>query len=189
MNISRNGAIGLSDLKYVEAKSGYDVKPGDVLFNNANSPELIGKSTVCSVEMPLAYSNHMTRIRTNESVEPSFLAHQLHWLWMTGYFRHRCTNHVNQASISSGPLADSVGVAVPPIGEQRHIVAEIEKQFTRLDEGLLQLSTAEARTRRLPSVIIRKAFERNLPLKPLNELAVIRGGLTMHADRRDIALF
>lgn len=139
MNISRNGTIDLTNLKYVDAKPGCDVKNGDVLFNNTNSPELIGKTAVCSLDLPLAYSNHMTRLRVNSAISAAFLANQLHWLWMSGYFRHRCINHVNQASLSTRPLAETVPIALPPLPEQRRIVAEIEKQLTRLDAASTQL--------------------------------------------------
>jgi type I restriction enzyme S subunit len=81
-----------------------------------------------------------------------------------------------------------IPLCLPPLAEQRRIVAEIEKQFTRLDDGILQLRRAHARSRRCPSVIVRKAFDGNLPMRPLKDLASIKGGLTMHADRQDIAL-
>ena len=40
--------------------------PGDVLFNNTNSTELVGKSALFAgyVE-PIVYSNHFTRLRTS----------------------------------------------------------------------------------------------------------------------------
>ena len=133
MNISRQGTLDLSDVKYVEARVGFEVRTGDVIFNNTNSPELVGKTAVCMLNASLAYSNHMTRLRVNGAIDAVFLSHELHWLWMTGYFRHRCINHVNQASISSGPLIESVPVALPPLTEQRRIVAEVEKQLTRID--------------------------------------------------------
>jgi type I restriction enzyme S subunit len=74
-------------LKYVEGDVPRELTNGDVRFNNTNSPELIGKTTAILIDSRLAYSNHMTRIRLEDEVNPVFVARQLHFLWMTGYFR------------------------------------------------------------------------------------------------------
>ena len=159
MNVSRSGVINLSDVKYVEPKAGFEVRSGDVLFNNTNSPELIGKTAACDLEIPLAYSNHMTRLRMNKASDPKFFAYEIHWLWMAGYFRHRCVNHVNQASISAGPLSETVPLLCPPLAEQRRIVAEIDKQFTRLEQGSQLLQRTEKELKRLLGAGIRSVFD------------------------------
>ena len=108
MNVDRDGQIDLSVVKSVAASDGIELKQGDVLFNNTNSAELIGKTAVVSRrESGFAFSNHMTRVRPESGVDPVFVARQLHFLWMSGYMKHRCTNHVNQASISSKTLANT----------------------------------------------------------------------------------
>ncbi len=44
----------------------YLLKPGDILFNNTNSVDLIGKTAIFRGEFPkCVYSNHLTRIRVN----------------------------------------------------------------------------------------------------------------------------
>lgn len=161
MNISRSGMLDLSELKYVvDVRPGFEVRKGDVLFNNTNSRELVGKTAVCTLDSPFVYSNHMTRLRAHNAIDSVFLAHQLHWLWMTGYFRHRCINHVNQASISSRPLAETVPIALPPLAEQRRIVAEIEKQFTRLDQVGASLARARTNLNRYRASVLKEATTR-----------------------------
>ncbi len=106
MNVDRNGKIDLTTVKFVAAsKNVRRLAVGDVLFNNTNSPELVGKTAVFNQEGDFAFSNHMTRVLFNEEVVPKFAALQLHYLWMRGYFRYNCVKHVNQASVSSGALA------------------------------------------------------------------------------------
>lgn len=112
MNIDREGRLDLTTLKYVAGEIPRELHCGDVLFNNTNSPELIGKTTAVLVDTQLAYSNHMTRIQLENGFNPGFIAHQLHFLWTCGYFRHRCVNHVNQASISSEPLSRTVPILI-----------------------------------------------------------------------------
>ena len=103
MNISKDGKIDLGEVKFVHADvDKRRLTERDVLFNNTNSPELIGKTALAGAHARgLAFSNHMTRVRFNPSVLPEFGAYQLHYLWMARYYLHRCVKHVNQASISS----------------------------------------------------------------------------------------
>jgi len=176
MNISRAGVIDLADVKYVEDKDGPRLSGGDVLFNNTNSPALIGKTAVIQNARDWAFSNHMTRITPATGIMPSYLAHHLHYLWMSGYFRHRCVNHVNQASISSGPLSTTVPIALAPIAEQERIVAAMEEQFSRLDAGVAALQRARQNLKRMrASILAALLFDtsgRELPWVKLGDVLV-----------------
>jgi type I restriction enzyme S subunit len=145
MNIDRDGRMDLSVTKFVSPqKDRRRLAVGDVLFNNTNSPELVGKTVAVNVTGDFAFSNHMTRIRFADGVLPTFGALQLHFLWMRGYFKYNCVKHVNQASVSSRALARGVPfVWAPPI-EQERIVAELEKQFSRLDKAVANLKRVKA---------------------------------------------
>ena len=165
MNVSRDGNLDLADVKYVSPNvSALRVLAGDVLFNNTNSPELIGKTAVIpkTATQEMAFSNHMTRLRPPDGIGASFAAYQLHYLWMSGYFRHRCTNHVNQASISGSSLADSVPLIIAPSKEQTRIVDEIEKQFTRLDAATSALKRVQANLKRYRASVLKAACEGRL---------------------------
>jgi type I restriction enzyme S subunit len=162
-NIDRLGRLDVSELKYIPADADRArIALGDVMFNNTNSPELIGKTTVVSAPGEWAFSNHMTRLRPPAGLSPWFIAYQLHYLWMTGYFRHRCTHHVNQASISSSTLADSVPLVVAPTREQDRIVSEIEKQLTRLDAAVAALKRVQANLKRYRAAVLKAACEGRL---------------------------
>jgi len=163
MNIDRAGKIDLNVVKYVDpAKSVKRLHCGDVLFNNTNSPELIGKTAAISNHTDWAFSNHMTRIAFSERVDPKFAAYQLHFLWMTRYFLHKCVKHVNQASVSSTTLARNVPFIRPPLDQQKHIVAEIEKQFSRLDEAVANLKRVKANLKRYKAAVLKAAVEGKL---------------------------
>jgi type I restriction enzyme, S subunit len=167
MNVSREGTIELGDLRYVPAK--YDARRlarGDVLFNNTNSPELIGKTALVSLAGDgLAFSNHMTRLRFNDAVDARYAAAQLHYLWRMKYFLHGCVKHVNQASVSSKELARTVVLVVPPINEQRRIVAKIEELFSELDKGVESLQTAREQLKVYRQAVLKHAFEGKLTAK------------------------
>ncbi len=110
----------------------------------------------------LAFSNHMTRVRFNPAVVPEFGAYQLHYLWMARYYLHRCVKHVNQASISSRDFARSIPVIVPPVAEQKRIVAKIEELFSELDKGIESLKTAQAQLKVYRQAVLKHAFEGKL---------------------------
>ena len=139
MNIDREGRLDLDSLKYVDGAIPRVLSRGDVLFNNTNSPELIGKTTVVSTDRRLAYSNHMTRISLEDGFDPTFIARQLHFLWMSSYFRHRCANYVNQASIAATPLSSMVPIVVAPFPEQSRIGEALDELFSDLDAGVAPL--------------------------------------------------
>lgn len=157
MNIDRVGRIDLAEVKYVPARDGVRLRAGDVIFNNTNSPVLIGKTASFDLPGEWAFSNHMTRLRPPQGVSQRFVAYQLHFLWMTGYFRHRCTHHVNQASIASGTLARTVPIVLAPELEQRRIVAVIEELFSRIDAGIEALQRARRNLQRMRAAILQSA--------------------------------
>jgi type I restriction enzyme S subunit len=159
MNIDREGRFDLTDVKSVEGDIPKLLKKGDVLFNNTNSPELIGKTTVILTDSPLAFSNHMTRIRLEGGMNPAFVARQLHYLWMAGYFRHRCKNHVNQASIASEPLAQSVPLLVPPPKEQERIADKLDELLSDLDAGVAALERVRAKLKHYRTSVLKAAVE------------------------------
>lgn len=164
MNINREGSLDFNVVKYVPGN--YDVRrlsENDVLFNNTNSPELIGKTAYVSYDgAGAAFSNHMTRLRFHKTVLPKFAAFQLHFLWMARYFLHRCVKHVNQASISSSDLAKSIPFVAPPLHEQYRIVAKIEELFSEVDEGIESLETAREQIKIYRQALLKYAFDGKL---------------------------
>jgi type I restriction enzyme S subunit len=155
MNVSEEGRIDLGNLKFVpKAEADRDVRLlrcEDVLFNNTNSPELVGKTACYDLPEPRAFSNHMTRVRCHpEILDPHYCALVLHTKWMHGYFASICNNHVSQASISRTVLLETP-LPLPPFAEQKRIVAKVE--------GLLaRVSAAGQRLAKVPAIL--KQFRR-----------------------------
>jgi type I restriction enzyme, S subunit len=63
--------------------------------------------------------------------------------------------------ISRGNLA-TIPLPVPPLPEQRRIVAEIEKQFTRLDAGVAALRRVQANVKHYRAAVLKAACEGRL---------------------------
>ncbi len=131
MNITENGKFTWKGLKRITkedfvGKEDYSLLPGDVLFNNTNSKELVGKTCLIVEHINGGYSNHMTRIRVvNERCESAFLAYILHSAWHKGEFLERANKWIGQAGINIKSL-NEFQIPLPTLQAQREIVAEIE---------------------------------------------------------------
>jgi len=131
MNVNEDGRFVAEGMKSIseeeyKGREEYALEPGDVLFNNTNSVELVGKT--CLIEAPIrgGFSNHMTRIRVNRDIcIPRFLSLLLHSAWRKGQFTERATRWVGQAGINTKSLGD-FEIPLPPLEVQKEIVAEIE---------------------------------------------------------------
>jgi type I restriction enzyme S subunit len=152
MNVSSEGRIDFVDVKYVPLDQvnheKHTLRLGDVLFNNTNSPELVGKTAHYGFSEPRAFSNHMTRLRCQtDLLDPKYCALVLHQLWRDGFFIRVCNNHVSQASVSRSVLLETP-IPVPPIAEQRRIVATVEVLLARV-------ATARERLAKAPGILKR----------------------------------
>ena len=164
MNIDRKGNLDFETLKYVPADfNSRRLKSGDVLFNNTNSSELIGKTAYVDKNAhDVAFSNHMTRISFGSYISPKFAALQIHYLWMSRFFLHHCVKHVNQASFSSTDFSKLTPFITPPINEQHRIVSKIEELFSELDAGIASLKKAQAQLKVYRQAVLKAAFEGEL---------------------------
>ena len=100
---------------------------GDILFNNTNSVELVGKSAVFSTVLDASFSNHMTRIRVNRRhAEPGYVHAYLRHLYRRRFFQDRATRWVSQAAFGTAQLK-ALEVPLPPLDEQRRIVGLLDR--------------------------------------------------------------
>jgi restriction endonuclease S subunit len=129
LNITTDGLITLDGTKSIPCTDmqlrKYGLKKNDVIFNNTNSPELVGKTALFELEGIFVFSNHMTRIRPDTKyLEPQYLAVYLHLLWKIGYFKRLCTQWINQAAINKNALGKTL-IAVPPLTLQQKFLTHI----------------------------------------------------------------
>jgi type I restriction enzyme S subunit len=129
-NITNDGILDLSQIKFVAPPSDDDPRwlhPGDVIFNNTNSEELVGKTALFNRNGRFVLSNHMTFLRVLEpgQIDPYWLARLLHLFWYLGMYRALSRRHVNQVSISLERLK-GVRIPLPPLDEQREIARMLQ---------------------------------------------------------------
>lgn len=176
------GSIVWRDIKRMRVSAAeleeYGLREGDLLVNRVNSRELVGKAAFIPPSLePSVFESKNIRVRLDASKAlPKFINYQL----LAGSRRHFAGNAqqvVGMASISQKQLAD-FPIVLTDLDEQRHIVAELEKQFSRLDEAVANLKRVKANLKRQTAAIFS---------------AAIGGGLLGHAafqtqtDRPDFA--
>jgi type I restriction enzyme, S subunit len=130
------------------------VRAGDILISTANSYELVGKvAPVVGVPHKATLGAFISLIRAREGVEPKYLYHQLAWGKTQARIRELASTTTNISNVSTKKLA-VLDLHVPPLSEQRLVVAEIEKQFSRLDEAVANLQRVKANLQRYEKATI-----------------------------------
>jgi len=175
MNIDKVGKINLINTKYVEIEKFDPLMKGDILFNNTNSPELVGKTAHIDFDSNWAYSNHMTRIRIKSPlVNNKWISTYLHFLFTCGYFGKICVHHVNQSSVGSKYLSEKILIPMPSLSEQNLIIRYVERYFSLIDKQYEMIMYELEESNALRQSILKKAFEGKLvPQDPNDEPAEI----------------
>ena len=126
------------------------VKRGEVLFNNTNSQELVGKTTYMDIDgQPFFCSNHMTRIGVIEAeVNAEYLTAVLNAYQRLKVFFSLCTNWNNQSGVNVD-LLRQLPIPIPKIEQQATIAAHIgsmRQEAKRLrQQAEAELETAKHR--------------------------------------------
>lgn len=129
MNITPDGYFTLNGTKYIDESDylpEYNICVGDVLFNNTNSKELVGKTCYIDRELNAGYSNHITRIRVGTQILPQYLSLVLQHMYENGVFLRQCNKWVGQAAINAKVLANQL-IPLPPLDIQKEIVGDIDR--------------------------------------------------------------
>ena len=177
-NIGVDGTLDLSQQFLIPSasKSSEEVllQPGDVLFNNTNSVELVGKTALVREPINAAFSNHITLMRTYANVcGGAWLALSLRTLWQQGFFAQRCNKWIGQAGYNTQMLQETL-IPLPPLAEQRRHVARVESLMARVREAKhLRLETqedAEMLTKVAYTEIFSQAEMRGWDIEPFSEV-------------------
>ena len=130
LNFDTYGQLSLANTKFVPRESVSAVNwlvGGEVLFNNTNSTDQVGKSAVFAFDQPCACSNHVTRMRPLPGNHPEYIASVLNALRRLGYLGLLSTNFNNQAGINTTTLRQ-LRIPQPPQEIQQAIAAEIVRR-------------------------------------------------------------
>lgn len=147
------GYLNLSEVHSIDASereiSKILLQDGDVLFNEGGDRDKLGRGWVWEGQIPeCIHQNHVFRARPRRDViDPFFLSYWGNSRAAKEYFEEEGKQTVNLASISLAKLG-GLPVPVPPLEEQRRIVAKLEALLAKVD-------TSRKRLERIPTILKR----------------------------------
>ena len=109
----------------------------EILFNNTNSQELVGKSAFFNLDGNYFCSNHVTRIKVKkESINPKYLWILLNLYQKQKVFFNLCTNWNNQSGVNI-ELLKTIQIPLPPLDIQQKIVSIMDNAYkTKKDKEI-----------------------------------------------------
>jgi len=132
----------------------------DVLFSIAGTIGRIG--IVRAVDLPANTNQALAIIRPQaEVIDPKYLFHFLNSPIIQQQTKKK-TAGVGRANVSLADVGEFEIWLPRTIEEQKRIVAEIEKQFSRLDEAVASLKRIQANLKRYKAAVLKAAVEGKL---------------------------
>jgi type I restriction enzyme S subunit len=154
----------LGDRKVAEVRKGYTpFRDGDVIFAKVTPCMENGKAAVMKgLTNGVGFgSTEFFTLRPSARVDANYL---LHFLLQRSFRQQAARNMTGAVGLRRVPKAylEQQPIPLPPIDEQRRIVAEIEKQFTRLDAGRASLGRVQIALKRYRASVLKAACEGRL---------------------------
>ena len=133
-NIDKNGYLKLDKNIYIPFNTKYSkVEIGDVVFNNTNSQELVGKTLFIENSIDAYYSNHMTRIKINDELNPNYLWIILNFYQQKKIFFNLCTNWNNQSGVGL-ELLKNLKIPIAPENIQNKLISIIKESYNQKEK-------------------------------------------------------
>lgn len=131
-----DGWIDCSDLMEMDfderERAIYGLQPGDVLLNEGQSIDLVGRSALFHGEPgKYCFQNSLIRFRCGPECLPIFAQAVFKWKLLTGQFRRVALQTTSIAHLGSDRFA-SMRFPLPPMAEQKRIV----RVLTRADRAI-----------------------------------------------------
>ena len=138
-------------------KEKYKLQSGDIVISRAGS---VGLSALIENCPDSVFASYLIRFRVLEHLDRRFV---LWSLKSPGYWKQISQESAGIAlqNVNAKKLA-TLELPLPPLPEQRRIVAEIEKHFTRLDASVAALKRVQANLKRYRASVLKSACEGKL---------------------------
>ena len=154
----------------------YNLIAGDLLFNRTNSAELVGKTGIYRGQQKAIYAGYLILLRPIGTIS-DYLNYVLGSSYARSYCKEVKTIGVQQCNINAEKISTFV-IPLPPLAEQKRIVAKIEELLPKVEEygkaqdALNKLN--EELPEKLKKSVLQEAIEgRLVPQDPNDEPASV----------------
>ena len=162
---AESGEIDVSKTRrFVEVKKGYTpFQKNDVLFAKITPCMENGKMAVVpDLQNNLSFgSTEFHVLRPCNGIEPKFVYFFVSSQAFRNDAEHNMSGAVGQRRVPTSYLEQSL-LPLPPLNEQKRILAKIEELFSELDNGIKCLKTAREQLKVFRHAILKHAFEGKL---------------------------
>lgn len=139
------------------------------------------------------FSNHLSLLRTHaERCEGAWLALVLRGFWQQGFFADNCNKWIGRAGYSTAMLAE-LPIPLPPLDEQRRIVAKVEALMERVREAkrLREGAHKDANTLFIAALeqVLDEVYSRLPTITPLGEFGSACNGRASGSGESNIRVF
>jgi type I restriction enzyme S subunit len=150
----------------------YQLHVGDILLNEGQSPELLGRPAMYRGEIPGAcFTNTLIRFQAFEHVDSNYALYVFRNHMHSGRYRSEGTITTNIAHLGAGRFSN-IEFPLPPLAEQKEIVRRVTTLFAFADRLESRLANTRATAERLTPALLAKAFRGELvPQDPSDEPA------------------
>ncbi|QIW67464.1 restriction endonuclease subunit S [Campylobacter jejuni] len=164
-NISTDGNLNFDTLikikrEFIKEKQSF-IEKNDILFNNTNSTELVGKTALVTQNYNYAFSNHLTKIKLKNQYNSKLVVFYFVLLLKNKYFKKICHQWIGQSGINIDKLK-KIQIPLPPLKEQEQIAEHLDFVFKKA-KALKELYTKELQDyEELKQSLLDKAFKGEL---------------------------
>ena len=148
----------ISESAFASENARTRIAPGDVLLTIVGT---IGRTAVVPEgSQPFSLQRSVAVLTPSANLLPKFLCYQLESPAIQKHFEANA-----RGTAQKGVYLKTLGqtpVVLPPVDLQREIVAELEKQFSRLDEAVANLQRVKANLKRYKASVLKAAVEGRL---------------------------
>ncbi|EAJ4628680.1 TPA: restriction endonuclease subunit S [Campylobacter coli] len=164
-NISTDGNLNFDTLikikrEFIKEKQLF-IEKNDILFNNTNSTELVGKTALVTQNYNYAFSNHLTKIKLKNQYNSKLVVFYFVLLLKNKYFEKICHQWIGQSGINIDKLK-KIQIPLPPLKEQEQIASHLDELSSHV-KNLKQNYQAQIKDlQELKKSLLDKAFKGNL---------------------------
>ena len=141
----------------------YRLHPGDILLNEGQSPELLGRPAMYRGDpVETAFTNSLIRFQAGEDVLPEWalivFRHHMH----SGRFKRECRVTTNIAHLSANRFK-TVEFPIPPLPLQAELAASLQSALEGVERGERSARKQQTHLRALRRALLQRAFSTSRP--------------------------